>query len=112
MATQTFTWAPLVQPVGTITYRVLKAQFGDGYAQTGADGINNETQSWPLVFRGLDSKISAIRDFIRARQGYQSFFWTPPLGVQGYYKCTGHTIRPLGGGKSELTATFEQSFQP
>ena len=112
MTTQTFTWVPLVEPTGTGTYHVLKAQFGDGYAQTAADGINNKTQSWPLQFRGVASKISAIRDFLDARQGYQAFFWTPPLGAQGYYKCTSHTVKQLGAGNYELTATFEQAFQP
>lgn len=112
MTTQTFSWVPLAEPVGAATYRVLKAQFGDGYAQTAADGINNKTQTWPLQFRGVGAKISAIRDFLDARQGFQSFYWTPPLGVQALYKCTGHTVKPLGAGKYELTATFEQAFQP
>jgi phage-related protein len=112
MATQTFTWKPLRDPVGTVALRVLKAQFGDGYQQTAADGINNKTQSWPLQFRGKAVKVTPIRDFLDARQGYQSFFWTPPLGVQGYYRCTDYTLRPLGAGNYELTATFEQAFQP
>jgi phage-related protein len=110
--TTTFIWTPRIDPVGTVSLRVLKAQFGDGYQQTAADGINNETQSWPLQFRGKAAFITPIRDFLRARQGYQSFFWTPPLGVQGYYKCTGWTLKPMGAGNYEIAATFEQAFQP
>lgn len=110
--TTTFTWTPRIEPLGTVTLRVLKAQFGDGYQQTAADGINNESQSWPLQFRGKAAKITPIRDFLRARQGYQSFFWTPPLGVQGFYKCTSWTLKPMGAGIYELAATFEQVFQP
>lgn len=112
MTTQTFTWAPLVQPTGTANYRVLTAQFGDGYEQTAADGINNKVQSWPLTFSGTADEITPIRDFLDARQGFQSFFWTPPLGVQGYYKCASHTLQHVEGNVYTLTATFKQSFQP
>lgn len=112
MTTLVFGWKPGREPVGTAAYRVRKAQFGDGYQQTVADGINNKVQSWPLQFTGKAAKIAPIRDFLDARQGYQSFLWTPPLGAQGYYKCAGHTLKPLGAGNFELTATFEQVFQP
>lgn len=110
--TTTFTWVPLREPVGTVTLRVLKARFGDGYQQTAADGINNKSQTWPIQFRGKAAKIAAIRDFLDARGGGQSFYWTPPLGAQGYYECTGYTIKPLGAGNYDLNATFEQVFQP
>ncbi|MDQ2820477.1 MAG: phage tail protein [Pseudomonadota bacterium] len=112
MTTQTFTWVPVIEPTGTGTYRVLRAQFGDGYAQTAADGINNKSQTWPLQFRGTAAKITPIRDFLDACSGYQAFFWTPPLGAQGYYRCASYTLKPLGAGKYELAATFEQAFQP
>lgn len=112
MTTQTFTWAPRLDPTGTSTYRVRTAQFGDGYKQTVADGINNKTQSWPLSFNGKSSKITPIRDFLDARMGYQSFYWTPPLGTQGLYKCASHTLHHMGAGNYELNCVFEQSFQP
>jgi phage-related protein len=108
----TFTWIPRIEPTGTATYRVLSAKFGDGYEQTAVDGINNKTQSWPLAFVGAAAKITPIRDFLDARAGAQSFYWTPPLGTQGLYKCKSHALRSLGRGNYELTCTFEQSFQP
>jgi len=43
--TETFTWSPRVDPEGTSTFRVLRAQFGDGYAQEAGDGIHNETMT-------------------------------------------------------------------
>lgn len=112
MATLTFTWAARTGTAGTATYRRLAAQFGDGYEQTAADGINNKVQSWPVSFVGKSAKITPIRDFLDARMGYQAFYWTPPLGVQGFYKCKSTTLRALGGGNYELSGTFEQSFQP
>lgn len=112
MTTQTFAWLPRVDPTGTTTLRVRTAQFGDGYKQTVADGINNKMQTWPLSFVGKSAKITPIRDFLDARMGFQAFYWTPPLGAQGLYKCASYTLHPLGAGNYELTCTFEQSFQP
>jgi len=112
LTTLTFTWPPRVEPSGTATYSTLKAKFGDGYEQHSADGINNKSQSWPVSFVGVAAYITPIRDFLDARAGYQSFYWTPPLGVQGTYKAGTHSLKALGNGKYELMTTFEQSFQP
>lgn len=112
MTTSTFTWSPRIEPTGTATYRVRKAQFGDGYEQRAADGINNKVQSWPLSFVGGGSYVTPIRDFLDTCAGWQSFYWTPPLGTQGLYRCSSHAIRRLEGDNYELSATFEQSFQP
>ena len=110
--TTTFTWRHDAKPSGTSTFRVLKAQFGDGYAQTAADGINNKSRSWPLSFTGAAATVGAIEAFLDARGGWQSFFWTPPRGVLGYFKCTSYDSKHLGGDMWQLTATFEESFQP
>lgn len=112
MTTPTFTWAPRIETSGTATYRTLSAKFGDGYEQKAADGINNKSQSWPVSFVGAAAYITPIRDFLDARAGYQSFYWTPPLGVQSLYRAMTHSVKALGTDKYELTSTFEQSFQP
>jgi phage-related protein len=112
VTTQTFTWSARLEANGTANYRTLKASFGDGYEQKAADGINNKVQMWPLSFVENLTTTTAIRDFLDARMGYQSFYWTPPLGAQGLYRCPSHTIRPMGNGIYELSATFEQCFQP
>ncbi len=110
--TVAFTWTPDGKPTGDTTLRVLSAQFGDGYKQDAADGINNKSQSWPLTFTGSSARIAAIRDFFDARMGYQAFYWTPPLGTQGLYKCAKYQIRPLGLDAYSISGTFEQAFQP
>jgi phage-related protein len=110
--TQTFTWQPDAKPTGTTTLRVLKAQFGDGYTQTAADGINNKSQSWPLTFTDDQSVVQSIAAFLDARGGWQSFYWTPPLSTQGYYKCASYQTKQVDGNIWQLSATFEQSFQP
>ena len=110
--TQTFVWTPLLEATGSASFSVLSARYGDGYEQTAKNGINNKSQSWPLTFRGKDTKIRPIRDFLDAHEGARAFLWTPPLGAQGYYKCRTYTLKPLGLNNYELAATFDQSFQP
>lgn len=110
--TTTFTWKHDAKPTGTKKFRVLSAQFGDGYKQRAADGINNKSQSWSLSFTGRKADVQPIMDFLDARQGYQSFYWTPPLGTQGYYTCEQYDQHQIGNDVWQITATFEQSFQP
>lgn len=109
--TDTFNWVPLIEPQGKTTLRVRKAQFGDGYMQQVGDGINNIVKSWPLTFRGRSATINPIAAFVEAHIGV-SFFWTPPLGVQGYYSCEGHTLTPHGGDVYTLALTLDQVFKP
>lgn len=110
--TTIFNWKHDAKPTGAVDLALLVAKFGDGYEQTAADGINTKSQSWPLTFTGFSSKIAPIRDFLDACAGYQSFYWTPPLGVQGLYKASTYNLQHLGGDVYALTATFKQSFQP
>ena len=112
MATDTFTWVPLVDPQGTTTYRTRKAQFGDGYSQEVKDGINNATDSWPLTFRDKGAVVAQIKAFLDAHAGSASFSWTPPLGVQGLFKAAACQVQPNGGDIYTLTTTFQQVFRP
>lgn len=113
MALQTFTWGCLSGPTGTKTYRVLTAQFGDGYKQVAADGINNVSQTWPLSFKSKTLQdIVDIRNFLDEKQGFKAFYWTPPLGVQGVYRCPSIGIMAEVGDDYTITATFEESFLP
>lgn len=110
--TETFTWSPLIEPQGTGKFRTRAAQFGDGYKQKVADGLNAESQSWPLTFRGSEAYVAPILQFLRDRKGSQSFFWTPPLGQPSLFTCAEYGITPHGAERYTLTATFEQDFQP
>lgn len=108
--TTTFTWQPSLAIVGTTKYVVRTAQFGDDYSQSVADGINNQFDTFPLTFTGDSTKIAAIKAFLDATKGYQSFFWTAPLRAQGYFRCDTPTISPLGGDTFTLTVNFTETF--
>lgn len=113
MAVETFTWSPLADPVGDTQFRVLKAQFGDGYSQVAQDGINNEVSNWPLSFSGYDSEMSPIIQFFKRHAGQKAFLWTPPLGVQGLYRVEGYSLQAGAAGTNyNVQATFMEVFRP
>lgn len=76
---QTFT--PPVQPdwgyQRVSKPRVLKAEFGDGYAQRAADGINNNPlESAPRWTNLTEAEKNTIINFFDARAGYEAFLFT------------------------------------
>jgi len=107
-----FTWCVRTDTTGTGTFDVAQAKFGDGYRQTIPQGLNNESQQWPISIVGREAKVGPALAFLRARQGGVSFLWTPPLGVQGLYLCKSYNLTAHGNGVFTLSATFEQTFQP
>ena len=107
---ETFSFCPRIDPVGTISQRTLVAQFGDGYAQRAADGINGKQEKWPLEFVGTSDYIAPIRDFLDRHAGYKSFLWTPPLGeAQHFVTPEGYTLRAMGGDAYTLNVTLVQN---
>ena len=113
MALETFKWRTQGQPEGTYAHRIHTAQFGDGYKQVAGDGLNPETQSWPLSFSGIEKDMLPILTFMR-KHTLSSFIWTPPFGEKGLYRVVADSIRamPIGGKSMTIAATFEQSSQP
>jgi phage-related protein len=59
--------------------KVVKAQFGDGYAQRRPAGINTQARLWSIEMRNIDTPTaSAVLTFLEARNGVDVFNWTPP----------------------------------
>lgn len=109
---ETFTWSPRIAAQGTTDFRVLTAQFGDGYSQRVGDGLNTEVQKWNLEFTGTDTYISPIATFLRRHQGFKSFSWRPPLSAEGFYRVDSMQVTALGRNVYTLSATFQQVFKP
>lgn len=110
--TDTFNWPVRIGAQGDETFRVREARFGEGYRQASPDGPNNDVQNWSVSFIGVKADAQAVVDFLRSHQGATSFYWTPPLGTQGYYKCGGFKPTALGGDVYQVDMTFEQDFKP
>ncbi len=119
MADADFTFPVRAAPSGQVDQRILRADFGDGYSQRAGDGINAALNRWTVSFRSTwlgecvgTYGVKDVRDFLVARGGWQSFRWTPPGGVQGFYTAVGFGITPEGNSVFTLTATFEEVFYP
>lgn len=62
--------------------RVLKAQFGDGYSQRAADGLNSNMRKWRVRVAANPAVIDTLRDFLKAKGGHLSFTWTVPATTE------------------------------
>lgn len=111
----TFTWTPDFPPTEVSSPRVRKVQLGDGYEQRIRFGLNTNPKSWQLTFKARSvSETTAIRNFLDARGGYESFTWTPPLwGIAaGQYVCDQWQVTADSCHLNTVTATFRQVFEP
>lgn len=78
-----------------------------------ADGLNNKVQTWTITKTDVyASELSPITAFLDAQQGYKSFYWTPPDGVQGLYRCADYSVNPAQANLRSFSATFQQVFAP
>jgi phage-related protein len=91
----TLTYTPHKATQVAIKPRVLRAQFGDGYVQEVADGINAMLPEWDLTWQNLHAATGGtptaadLNTFFKTQEGYKKFLWTPPapLNVQGTFVC-------------------------
>lgn len=113
MAIETFV-PPIPPSPGTSNkpeFKVLEAEFGDGYTQAGADGLNNIRDVLSLEWETLTpAQAEAIITFIRRQYGARPFWYTPSNGVRQKWTCKEYTDKRGEGGLRTVTATFRQSF--
>ncbi|AXF53114.1 MAG: minor tail protein [Caudoviricetes sp.] len=107
---KTFTWRVERDVDSTIEMRVIETQFGDGYKQTLADGINTVNESYAIKVHALEPEARQIMAFFKEHAGWKSFFWTPPLGDLGLYTCIDPKPTNIGGKLYTITGTFVKSF--
>lgn len=117
MALQTFptgdTYSPTVGTGYTKSFRSLSAEFGEGYEQITADGVNTVKQKWPITWRNIPTTTATtIKDFLDLRGVNEAFLWTPPLGTEikvrmreGYKENF-----PQSLNNSNISVTFEEVF--
>lgn len=112
MAADDFIWAVAPGMQSSIKFRTRKAQFGDGYSQAVADGINARLQTWPVRITADSATISAVKSFLDSKAGHQSFTWTPPGESQARWRAGEYTFTPEPDaiGYATLSVTFEQVF--
>jgi phage-related protein len=114
MAIATFT-PPRAPNVGTEDapkVSLLKAEFGDGYTQATAAGINHIRRIISLEWEVLTpTQAKAMTDFFVAQGGYKPFWWTPSNEATPLkWTCEEWKDKRDKGGLRTVSATFIQSF--
>src|ERR1700737_3412719 len=109
-----FTWLPQTGAQGSVTPAIVTAQFGDGYSQDIALGINSTPQVWTLTFNNMPDVADSIWAFLQKQGGVARFWWTPPrmktpIKVKTTGACTKTETDTL---QVTIQATFTQVFDP
>jgi phage-related protein len=92
-------------------FKLLKAEFGDGYTQITRQGLNHRrrklTLSWDVL---TDDQANEISGFLEARGGDETFYYTPPRETQPVkWTCETYDDNVVDGIR-KVTAEFTQSF--
>jgi len=92
--------------------KLLKVDFGDGYAQRAADGINNNARKYSLTWTHLhDDEKDAIEGFLTARNGLESFFYQfPDENAPRAYVCEAWTVTLVNDTVYTISAEFMEVF--
>jgi phage-related protein len=95
-----------------ITPRVSKAQFGDGYQQRIAAGINTLNQTWSINWNSIPvNAATTILGFFAARAGVDYFLWTPPSStIQYKVICNSWDITHNSHLDASISCEFEKVF--
>lgn len=107
------------KPSGSVGFRILKAKFGDGYEQVGADGIHLLQRSYQISVkagRGCGTTVNKALEakaFLEQTYGYISFLWIPPGEPSALrFRCGGIQYVHEGNDVYTLTATFSEANFP
>ena len=74
-----FFWTPSYNVQVSHQPRIQSVQFGDGYEQRLADGINNDLLSFNLSFEGrTENEAASILHFLKSRGGFGPFYFKCP----------------------------------
>lgn len=96
------------------TARVLKAQFGDGYAQRAADGINSIGGEYSVTFENLyrEEAVQLIA-FFREMRGSKAFYFKPPHEQDPMlWTCEKWKRQHVDTAIDTVSATFVRVFTP
>jgi phage-related protein len=107
----TFSYEPTYIFNKTVTPRVRRTQFGDGYTQRSGDGLNTQRQLWSLEFVGTVAEIDTIESFLEATGGVDNFTWTPPRQTNPLkFIYISYDRDSAGPTTDRLTTSFRQEF--
>lgn len=93
--------------------KVKVVQFGDGYEQRQAFGLNSNLKVWTLTFnQRSESEGDAIDAFLEDKGGVTAFEWTPPGESESVFVCREWTLTIVHGNLYNITAVFHEVAEP
>lgn len=108
-----FIWRPDYNSLTNHVPRVKSIQFGDGYEQRASDGIYNQLLEFDLDFnlRSL-REAHAILHFFYARNGTESFFFTPnaPYAIRKKFTCREWQHNEVYADNHSIKAKIKESI--
>lgn len=111
MTRQTFLWYPDADEDFSCKPLVEVTKFGDGYESRAAKGINSQPVSWNLSFTRSETEANLILAFIKARGGYDSFYWEDPFHVISVFVCREWKVKKMKGNVLQISVMFDQVFE-
>lgn len=107
-----FTYTPDYGAAFEVKPKVRVSNFGDGYEQRQANGINTQPKNWSLRFSlRTNTEADAIETFLKTQAAVLSFDWTDINSVAGKYVCRSWNRTKDRFNLNTITATFEQVFE-
>ncbi|MFC7777730.1 MULTISPECIES: phage tail protein [Pantoea] len=88
--------------------RTRVIQFGDGYEQRCADGLNVLLRRYTVMLSGPHAAMQSVDDFLVRHRGVTAFLWQPPgqAAVSAYVCRNWSTVRLAR--RTEISGEFEQ----
>tara|TARA_Y100001968_G_scaffold314411_1_gene339713 strand:+ start:153 stop:488 length:336 start_codon:yes stop_codon:yes gene_type:complete len=109
----TFSYDPSFSATETSQPLVRTVVMGDAYEQRIQLGLQRDPKTWRLSFNNRDdTERDNILSFLEARKGTESFDWTPPRGSAGKYVCSDWNVDIALAGRTTITTTFREVFEP
>ena len=92
--------------------RVLTAEYGDGYIERAADGLNTDRRTFSLSWTNIATNTRLkISEFFETHKGYIAFEWVP-IDETNTIKviCKTWNVEKQDAGVHSLNAEFMQVF--
>ena len=93
-------------------FRVIKAQYGNGYSQRAPDGINNSVGSWDLAWDNITAaEFGVITAAFEQARGADYFTWLAPGDlVTKRWIVAKYTKAAMSGDIYSVSANLQQVF--
>ena len=95
-----------------VEFRILSADFGEGYTQRVGDGLNTKIEKWDMTWNNLTTgEKDVIINFLDAREGAEAFNFTMP-GKSSSEKwiCNRYQATPTNPSFFSISAEFEKVY--